>query len=182
MAVTDEVERIPIIDSDVHTVLTGVDAGLQERIPKKWRELVQLVGFRSGINVRETPQTRPQAARLDSWPNGGSPGSDPDYARAQLLDRYDISGAVLNEINAFICSGGRRYPDEMALHVARAFNERREEKWLAHDPRWFGAINVAHEVPGAEQEIVRCKEGPYGDRWAMVLLPPDNEKPAGHQK
>jgi predicted TIM-barrel fold metal-dependent hydrolase len=178
-----EVERIPIIDSDVHTVLTALDAGLQARLPKRWREYVELVGFRASVMpAMETPQTRPQAARKDSWPDGGSPGSNPDFARAQLLDRYDESGAVLNEINAFVCGGSRRYPDELALHVARAFNDRRAETWLSHDPRWYGAMNLAFEVPGAEQEIARLKESEFGDRWVMILLPPNNDKPMGHQK
>jgi len=179
---TREVERIPVIDSDVHTVLTGVDEGLQARLPKKWREYIELVGFRAAVMPRETPQQKPQAARGDSWPDGGAPGSSPDLAREQILDRFDMSGAVLSEINAFICSGGRKHPDELAPLVASAFNDRRAETWLAHDPRWYGAMNLANEVPGCEKEIERLKESEFGDRWVMVLLPPDNEKPPGHPR
>jgi predicted TIM-barrel fold metal-dependent hydrolase len=184
MALGGEVERIPIIDSDVHTVLTAFDADILGRLPKQWSDYIQTIGFRAMLFGGERPRQRPHAARSDSWsPEGAMPGEDPDFARMQLLDRYDECAAVLNDIIVFMCSGGRRYPDEMAPYLVSAFNDRRAEKWLAHDPRWYASINVAYEIPGAaEKEIERLKESELGDRWVQVLLAPDNEKPPGHQK
>ena len=123
------------------------------------------------------------SARTDAWsPGRGSPGTKPGFVREQLLDRYDFSGAVMNDIIGFLASGGRPYPDAFGVALASAFNDYRAETWLASDRRWYGSLNLAFEVSGAEKEIERCRENVFGDRWVQVLLAPDNEKPAGHPR
>jgi uncharacterized protein len=181
---TVEIERIPVIDTDVHTTAFPNDPEVQKHLPAKWRERMAVYGLRGGQLDGDRPRQRPMAARTDSWsPTGKLPGTDPDFVREQLLDQYDLSGAVMNDIVAFTASGGRPYPDELGVALTRAFNDYRAEVWLASDPRWYGSINVANEVIGCEAEIARLREDPvYGERWVQVLLAPDNEKPAGHQK
>lgn len=184
MAVIDEmhVSRIPIIDADVHTTVFATDEGVKKRLPARWRDYLSTFGLRRLVDG-DRPRQRPMAARTDSWtPSGSLPGTDPTFVREQLLDRYDLSGAVLNDIIGFSASGGRSYPDEFGVALSRAFNDYRAETWLAADPRWYGSLNLAYEVRGAEKEIERCRESTFGERWVQLLMAPDNEKPAGNQK
>jgi uncharacterized protein len=178
-----DVERIPIIDSDVHTSALPMIAPIRDHLPKRWQEYIDTFGFRSFTLHGERPRPRPMASRTDAWgPRGTLPGNDPEFAREQLLDRYDISGAVMSDIFAFQMTGGRPYPDEFACALSRAYNDYRATTWFASDPRWYGSIGIAGEVRGGEEEIRRCRESAYGDRWVQVMLPPDNERPAGHPK
>ena len=131
----------------------------------------------------ERPRQRPAAARADAWgPAGEMPGSDPEFVREQLLDRYDLTGAVMSDIVAFYAAGGRTYPDELAVALSRAYNDWRAEKWFAADARWYGSITVPYEAHGAEDEIARCRESRDGERWVQVMMAPDNEKPPGHAR
>jgi uncharacterized protein len=187
MATADgaQVERLPIIDTDVHAA-TGFGPETMKYLPTRWREHVDTFGMRGFYLDGQRPLQRPQAARTDTWgPNGEAPGFDPDFVRMQLLDLYDMSGAVINNnAGCIMASGGRPGPDGFAVAMARAMNDARAEQWLAADPRWYGSINVPYECLGAEKEIVRCREemGDLGDRWVQILLAADNEKPIGHQK
>lgn len=110
--------------------------------------------------------------------------SNRDFAREQLLDKYDITAALLNDIGAFVVSGARNTPRQLAAAVCRAMNEDRAEHWFAHDPRWYGSINTPYEVPElAVKEIQRCMDDvQYRDRWRQVMFAPDNMNPPGHEK
>jgi predicted TIM-barrel fold metal-dependent hydrolase len=186
MALSDEahVERIPVIDSDVHTSTFPTDPAVKSHLPRRWLDYIEVFGFRGFSMTGDRPRQRPMAARLDAWePGGALPGSNPEFVRTQLLDRYDLSGAVMNDIAGFLGSGGRAYPDDFAVAICRAYNDYRAQTWLASDDRWYGSISVPYEVDGAEEEIRRCRESSeFGERWVQVLLAPDNEKPAGHQR
>jgi uncharacterized protein len=72
----------------------------------------------------------------------------------------------------------------MAIALARAFNEYREDVWLASDDRWYSSITTAYENPeSAVEEIRRCKEdSSYPERWVQVLLTLDNLQPAGNPR
>ena len=117
----------------------------------------------------ERPRQRPAAARADAWgPAGEMPGSDPEFVREQLLDRYDLTGAVMSDIVAFYAAGGRTYPDELAVALSRAYNDWRAEKWLAADPRWYGSITCPYESARPRRRRDRALQGEmgeYGDRW-----------------
>ncbi len=178
-----EVERIPIIDSDVHTSALPMSAPVTKHLSARWKEYLETFGFRSFTLHGERPRPRPMASRADAWgPNGDLPGNNPDFAREQLLDRYDFSGAVMSDIFAFQMGGGRPMPDDFAVALARAYNDYRVDTWYGADPRWYGSVAVPTEVRGAEEEIRRCREGELGERWVQVMMAPDNERPAGNPK
>jgi uncharacterized protein len=86
---------IPIVDCDVHN---EPGPALLKYLPQRWAEYVALVGNRSNLGtVAVGSVMRPYVSRLDAVPpSGGIPGSDPDFAREQLLDEYGISAAILN--------------------------------------------------------------------------------------
>jgi predicted TIM-barrel fold metal-dependent hydrolase len=132
----------------------------------------------------DRPRQKAFAARSDSYsPTGGAPGTEPDWVRQQLLDQHDLSGAVMNDNDGYMASGGRPYPDEFGSALATALNDYKAETWLDSDDRWYAAVTVAYEAAGAEKEITRCREMERnGDRWVQVLIGTDNEKPAGHPK
>lgn len=184
-AVADQQTRYPIIDTDVHPDFNPGKPGVMARLPERWQRYVEEYGVvRPGSPGGDRPRHREFAARWDTEPpGGGAPMTNPDFAREQLLDRYDITAAVLNDIGGFMFNGARSNPRELSAAVCRAMNEDREESWFAIDPRWYGSINTAYEVPElAVAEIQRCMDSPYRDRWCQVGMAPDNLSPPGHEK
>src|SRR5258708_1842253 len=100
----------PIVDCDVHP---NADGNLLPYLPERWRQHLSRVGVRGNSHGVRSPH-RPMASRLDAAPpGGGSPGSDPEFAREHYLDEYGISAAVLNPLEAM---GGANGP--VALDVA----------------------------------------------------------------
>ncbi len=104
------------------------------------------------------------ATRRDSSPDGGMPGSDPDFMARQLLDAHNISRAILIAGHLF---GIGAFPDpEVSATVASAYNDWMQELWLEHDPRYRGALVVPPQHPeAAMREIDRA-----GDRPGMVAI------------
>jgi predicted TIM-barrel fold metal-dependent hydrolase len=177
--------KVGIIDADVHPSMNPVVPAVLKHMPKRWQDYVRQVGpMHGGSSGGERPRHREYASRWDAEPpEGGAPGSSPQFAAQQLLDKYDMSGAILNDIGGFRMAGAGRQPAELSIAFCRAINESRRENWLAVDPRWYAAINLPYELPEAgAAEIRHCKEemGEYGDRWKTVLMAPDNLRPAGH--
>jgi len=185
-APTDEGTTYAIIDTDVHPSFNFMKPGVLKQLPQKWRDYVAEYGaLRPGNPGGDRPRHREFASRWDTEPpDGGEPMSNPDFAREQLLDKFDITAAMLNDIAGFVFSGARNTPRELAEAMCSALNDDRVEMWFKHDPRWYGSINAPYEVPErAVREIVRCKEDPeFGDRWRQVMFAPDNVNPPGHEK
>lgn len=175
------IEHLPIIDTDVHTSVFG-DPVLAKHLPKRLGEYMGMRGMQTAL-AGDRPRPRPFGSRLDAFsPEGGMPGSDTEFVRKQLLDQHGFSGAVMNDIPV-IATGGKAFPDEYVMQWATALNNARAEKWFTADDRWYASVTLAYEAIGAEKEIERCREmDGVGDRWVQVLMGPDNEKPAGHQK
>jgi predicted TIM-barrel fold metal-dependent hydrolase len=177
---------IPVIDTDVHPAINAAAPEVLRHLPERWRVHAHELGvIRANMTGGDRPRHREFASRWDAEPpTGGAPGSNPDFAREQLLDKYDLSAAILNDISGFRLSGAKYQPAEMSAAFCRALNLSKNEEWLARDPRWYASINLPYEHPerGAE-EIRFCKEdtGEYRDRWCQVMFAPDNIRPAGHQ-
>jgi predicted TIM-barrel fold metal-dependent hydrolase len=179
-----EQTRIPIIDADVHPFTIPTAPGMVAYLPKRWQRYVAEYGALHLSRFGERPRHREYAHRWDTEPpGGGAAGSNPDFARQQLLDRYDMSAGILNDIGGFRMAGGGGQPAELSVAYCRAMNEYRRDHWLRSDPRWFGSITVPYELPVAAAEEIRyCKEemGEFGSRWVQIMMAPDNMRPAGH--
>src|SRR4051794_13771714 len=90
------VEGLTVIDCDFHPSTGG---RFLEYLPERWQYFMKTTGRRNFDHFGASTQQRPLACRLDSVPpSGGPPGSDPDFAREQLLDEYGMTYAVLNNL------------------------------------------------------------------------------------
>jgi predicted TIM-barrel fold metal-dependent hydrolase len=176
--------KIPIVDTDVHPAMNPAVPGVMAYLPDRWRDYVTEIGVMRGFMTGgERPRHREFASRWDATPpEGGAPGSNPEFAREQLLDQFDMSGAMLNDIAPIFLNGGKQQPAQLAAAFCAAVNDHRRDEWLASDPRWYASINTPYELPAlAVEEIRRCKEDPeFGDRWKQIMFAPDNARPPGH--
>jgi predicted TIM-barrel fold metal-dependent hydrolase len=167
-------EGLALIDCDVHNDLTA------EKIPSflttESRRFLEQTGRRSwSLESPLRVAQRPFAARVDAVPpSGGVPGSDPEFAREQLLDEYGISAAIIN----FIGLGSGNMPLKLEREMARAANES-NATWLESDDRWLASIVCCQADPiWTVGEIDRCRDS--SERYVQVLLDPHGERPAGN--
>jgi len=174
---------MPIIDADVHNYAVPMSPELDKYMSKRWVEYLRTMGIYHTRGGGERPRQRQYAHRTDSIPpSGGRPGTDPDFAREQLLDLYGMSGAVLNDIAAAaLVTGSDAYPFALSMEIVRAYNDWRTE-WFAADPRWYASINVPFEAPSeATKEIERCRND-SGDRFVQVMFCGASDEPIGRPR
>lgn len=148
--------RVPIsvVDCDVHPVFRS-PAELCDYLPARWHHLT-----RHRYALPQRIDTINNAIRVDSVPESGPAGSDPDLMKRQLLDEAGVDIAVLVHHN----SGNLPDPVADAAWCA-AINE-----WLA--ATWIGAYNwhgryraslrvPAHNPEAAIREIERWATHPH---------------------
>jgi predicted TIM-barrel fold metal-dependent hydrolase len=94
------------------------------------------------------------AYRLDAVPpDGGTPGSDPEFVVRHHLDRHEISHAILNPAG-FLGLGG--LPDiDLAADLARATNDWTINEWFPIDDRYLGAIFITPRDPQRAADEIR---------------------------
>jgi predicted TIM-barrel fold metal-dependent hydrolase len=178
--------KLGVIDTDCHVAQNGffADPALAKRyMSQRWLDYMALMGLKTGVAGGFRPRQREFAHRTDTVPpGGGSPGGNLELAVAQVLDAYDMSGSIMNDLPYM--TGAKNMPDGFAVAISRASNEYRRDEWLAKDDRWYAAICVTQEVAEeAVKEIARCKEEDgFKDRWVSVMLAPDALHPAGNHR
>ena len=107
---------------------------------------------------------------------GGPPGSDPDFARQQLLDEWEIDLAILNPLYAVANIQNL----DFANVLMRAVNDWHAATWLDADPRWRGSIVVnVHDCQAAAAEIKRVAAD---SRFVQVLLLVRSHAPYGRRE
>src|SRR5262249_24597772 len=117
--------------------------------------------------------------RLDSVPPGGGvPGSDPDFAREQLLEEYDMSAPFLTVLNPGV---GGNEPNALAVALAAACHDHIPDAWLTADSRWRGSICIPIEDAAASaREIAkRAEESPA---WSQIMLSSRTDYPFGNPR
>lgn len=172
--------RTGIIDCDVHP-LPANPSDIAQFLPKLWQEHGRVYGSHMRSVYSNTichPRMTPYTARLDAWsPRGGLPGSDIEFMREQLLDRFSIACGILQPLRP-AASSQRNLDFGSAL--CRAVNDWQFEVLLPQDRRLRASILVHPEDPAAAiAEIERCA-GKRG--FVQVSLPPRGLEPLGRRR
>ena len=108
-------------------------------------------------------------------PGGGTPGSDYEFMRTQLLDRYDVEYAILGGDEGIEVSTLAN--PHLASALARAANDWMVQEWLPIDARLKGSVVVAPQDPsGAAEEIRRI--GGHPD-MVQVIVSSGSQRPYG---
>jgi uncharacterized protein len=162
----------PIVDSDIHPHALPRD--ILPRLSAQHRRRFEMFGSRVPGPPEIYPRVRNSGFRLDSWPEGGFPGSDLQMARDQLLDEYGIDHGVLIPLQGH--SWGVEQP-HYAAALCGALNDWITEEWLDREPRLRSSIAIPIESPDlAAEEIARRASDP---RFVQVLLSTGGESGFG---
>jgi predicted TIM-barrel fold metal-dependent hydrolase len=169
-----------IVDADAHNL--PLPADVAPYLPQRWRRYMETYGLRTAAGESGIPRARFMGSRTDAWtPEGRPPGSDPAFFTEQLLDRYGIDAAILNNVvmSAQMWIGGNQ-PLELTEAYMAACNDHTAEHWLGADERYYSCICTAYEdPPAAVREIERWGDHP---RFVHLGLPFSTQNPLGHRK
>ena len=156
---------MPLIDTDIHEGWNSI----QDLVPylrQPWADWIRQGAWR-GFAQPFCYTSPGNGNRADVTSSDGSPSvSDYDLMRRQVLDRYDVTYAVLT---------GYFYPTMLKMQydlgnaMASAYNDFLAEHWLAKDPRFIGSIQIfARDPQAAAREIDRMADHP---QMRQVKLP-----------
>jgi predicted TIM-barrel fold metal-dependent hydrolase len=170
--------KLGIIDCDVHNTAPSV-AYLKRYLPERWHPYVPQLFGRTWAGVTIGARQAPDIYRRDSHPpSGGAPGSDVDFLREQLLDRWGIEKAVLNPLE--VLAWQLTQYGELAHALSAASNTWLVEDWLEHDHRLYASMSIPQEDGiRAAQEIERLAPD---KRFVAVLMTIWGREPYGHPK
>lgn len=166
---------VGVIDCDVHNYPVST-AALAPFLSRRWNAFIEQIGF-TGPPDTGYKGGYPFNARRDATsPRGHRPGDDPEFAREQLLDAWNIRYAIINNLY-----GIPFLPNlDFANALMRAINEWNAAVWLDSDPRWRASILVNENDPAASAaEIRRAARDP---RFVQVLLFARSFTPYGHRQ
>lgn len=167
--------KLAVIDCDIHNAMPNNET-LYKYLPARWRRYHEMMGIRGHMGS-SYPRAMLNAARHDAWPPSGlPPGSDLDFMREQLLDRWDIEIGILNCL--FGAGGATNL--EFGAALARAVNDWQVAEWLEPEPRLRASLVVAYEDgDAAAAEIERLGSHPG---YVQVMLVARTREPLGHRK
>lgn len=162
-----------LIDCDVHQTINDYN-DLRPYMPRVWWD--RLSSFNANLPVfyhRIVPLNRQDAA-----PEVGvMPGSDVEFAKKDLLDRYNISTGILT---GSVLAISAHYNPDYAAALASAFNDYTLDNWVAKDERWLTSIVVSTQDPLlAAKEIDRLGSHP---KVVQVLLTTGSREPYGQRR
>jgi predicted TIM-barrel fold metal-dependent hydrolase len=167
--------RTSVVDADIHPTVLPKD--LAVRLPEPWRTRFERFGTRALGPPALYPRVRNGGMRLDSFPEGGVPGSDLGLVRKQLLDEYGVDYGVLIPLQGH--TFGAEQP-EFAHALCHALNEAIREEFLDPEPRLRGSICVTHESP--EHAIAEIEHYADDPRFVQVLFPSAADTYLGNAK
>lgn len=178
-AARSAVQRPVIVDCDIHPYLYQT-AEIFPYLPERWRDhartygLMPRHGFQSGPAY---PKGQPDAARLDSWPPGGRPGSDLDFMRQQHLDTNNVELGVMTMISP---AAGAGLNMDYGAALARAMNEWQVDGWTSKEKRLKASIVIPYEDPRAAVAEIEHWAG-HPD-FMQVLFLSRTAEPLGQRK
>lgn len=161
-----------IIDCDVHPLFADGIRSLYPYMPRAWSE--RFIRKNAHVAVRgltlRFAHPNGTVVRTDARPpEGGAGGSDPKFLIADLLDRNEISLAVLNSLESGSLCAAHASIDE-SIVLARAANDYYIDQWLPIDQRLTYAPVVPSQDPLAAAEEIR-RVGLCGQVSAIAVPP-----------
>jgi uncharacterized protein len=165
--------KLATIDCDFHQTLKSFE-DLRPYLPRVWWPRLEAPEATLPITLfKPIPLSRRDASPGDGLP----PGSDPQYAIKDALDRYNINKAVLT--GSLLTVSAHNNPDYAAA-MASAFNDYTLDHWIPTDDRWLASILVATQDPLlAAREIDRLGSHP---KVVQVILPVASREPFGQRR
>lgn len=169
-----------LVDVDIHPRAKSIEE-YRPFLTQRWWEHLTTWGMRQrhGYTGGQPPfpKAQPMASRRDAWPPGGTPCSDLDFMRHQLLDNYGIDVGILNPLQP---SGQGDRNNAFSAAMAHATNEWQLEQWLRREPRLRGSVVVPYEDAAASAAEIRKRAG--DPNFAQVLMMSRTAEPAGNPR
>jgi uncharacterized protein len=166
---------VKLVDTDIHPAPLPRD--IAPRLDPRSRERYERYGVRVANPPQLYPRVRNTGYRVDSWPEGGFPGSDLGFIQRQLLDEHRVDYGILIPLHGH--SFGAEAP-EFAAALCRAVNDWVRDEMLDPEPRLRSTINIALETP--ELAVAEIERFADDRRFVQVLLPTGPEYPLGNRK
>lgn len=117
--------------------------------------------------------------REDTVPETSEPaGADYELMRRQLLDPFNVERALLTYGDGLFGISGHTNL-YLAVDVARAANDWTRDHWLDRDPRLYGSILVANQLPDEAAREIRRWAG-YDRMKQVIMAGSGMGKPLGH--
>lgn len=157
-----------IVDTDVHNVFQNFSSYL----PEPWAGQWDRIGMGTGV-MWHNP--RGGSRRDATPPDGGSPGSDPEFLITDHMDRFGIEYAILTGQSTIPLGVDVDY----ANAVATARNDAMVDQWLGVSDRFRGSIQINSDDPlAAAAEIRRVGGDP---RFVQVMMASTTRRPLGQR-
>lgn len=163
------------IDCDVHPAVPNVSV-LLPYLDEYWRDqFINRHIDRYPFTLTSYPPNSPISARPDWRPPSGPAGGNLDLMRAQALDPFGTSIAILNPLHGAIAL----YNEDMAAALCGAVNDWIAKEWLDREPRLRASILLPAQNPElAVREIERLAPD---KRFVQVLLLAMGDMPLGRR-
>ncbi|MBY0333124.1 MAG: amidohydrolase [Acetobacteraceae bacterium] len=171
--------KLRIIDSDIHPALRS-EADLNPYLSERWRRHIAEYGKlgRGPYAGRNTyPRFQPFLARRDSFPpNGGPPGSDLDFMREQLLDRYDIEYGILEPLMPSNLVRNL----ELGAALCSAINDWQVAAFTSQERRLRASIQIPFE--DAKAAVAEIERRVANRDFAQIQLTSRSTEPLGRPR
>jgi hypothetical protein len=168
-AATLQATRTKLVDCDIHPRL-GRPTDLKPFLSARWWQHHVTYGRRvrhGYVKGHPYPKAHPvDGMRRDAFPpDGGLPGSDLGFMRAQYLDPAGVTHGVMNVLSP---TGAGESNADYAAALATAVNDWQLETFCRHEPRLHASICVPYEDPAASAAEIRRRAGDAA--FCQVLL------------
>lgn len=161
------------IDCDVHPAVSEL-TDLIPYMDEYWADQFTMRGI-DGLESVSYPPNAPLTCRSDWRRAGIRPGSSCEHMKADLLDAFGLSTAMLN----CLYPGVSAMSDQMAAAIARAVNDWLIDRWLDKDQRFGASIIVAPQNPRLAAEEIERRASDR--RFHQVLVLVGQETPLGRE-
>jgi predicted TIM-barrel fold metal-dependent hydrolase len=173
--------KLMIADCDIHPVIRSLQESIYPYLSSRWRHHLETYGMSQRVAYQNGappyPKAFPNAARRDSWPPGGNPGTDLDFMRRQHLDPNNVTFAMCNPL---MPSGQGFANAQLSTALCHATNEWQKHALVANDRRLRASVVVPYEDAVASVQEIDLRAGDTD--FAQVLLLSRTAEPLGQRR